>query len=57
MIGVTSQDGQQEDSQEVWEDLRHSSETVREGPTRSGAEAGGRVWSEEQERGETEMPT
>ena len=57
MIGVTSQDGQQEDSQEVWEDLRHSSETVREGPTRSGTEAGGRVWSEEQERGETEIPT
>ena len=52
VTGSATQHGQQEDSQEVWEDLHHPQETFREGETRPGAEARGRVWPEKQERGE-----
>ena len=47
-----AQDGQQEYSQKLWEDIRHSQETFREGPSRPGAQTGRRVRTQKQERGQ-----
>ena len=48
---LRAQDGQQEGSQELWEDLHHPQETFREGSPGPGAQVRRRVRSEEQERG------
>merc|ERR1712004_402049 len=48
---LKAQDGQQENSQELREDILHSQETFREGPSRPGAETGRRIRTQEQERG------
>ena len=48
---LRAQDGQQEGSQELWEDLHHPQETFREGSPGPGAQVRRRVRAEEQERG------
>ena len=49
-----TQNGQQENSQKLREDIFHSQETFWEGPSRPGAETGRRVRTQEQERGKIE---
>ena len=48
---LKAQDGQQENSHKLWEDILHSQETFREGPSRPGAQAARRIWPQKQERG------
>ena len=51
----SAQDGQQEHSHKLWEDFRNSQETLREGPSRPGAQTARRVRTEEQERGQIKL--